>query len=235
MKNSLSVNVDKPCHENWAEMSPRDKGRFCAKCTKEVIDFTTLNDAEIYAEINLGKNLCGRFRKDQLDRPLSVSQPWVSRSKYVSIPQLAAAILIPTAIFMSTSIQAQTPHNLPSVAINAVSADYHNQIQGMVSASPIVTVKGRVFDNENLPLPGVNIKIKGNTKGEQTNSDGEFELKTKVGTTIVLSYIGFKPKEYIVTSSHALVEFKMEWDEVLLGDVIVTGKLRPQPIEKSKN
>lgn len=63
--------IDLPCHENWDAMAPVKDGRFCGSCTKRVIDFTQLADAEMLEIIrNAGSNCCGRFTSAQLDRPL---------------------------------------------------------------------------------------------------------------------------------------------------------------------
>ena len=61
------ITIPKPCHENWALMSPDEKGRFCAVCEKSVFDFTQKKESEIVNLIQLQEgNICGRFRKSQI-------------------------------------------------------------------------------------------------------------------------------------------------------------------------
>ena len=62
------ISIPKPCHENWNEMSPRDKGAFCKVCAKTVIDFTSLSDEEVknYFLKYQDQKTCGRFRNQQL-------------------------------------------------------------------------------------------------------------------------------------------------------------------------
>lgn len=43
----LLLSIPEPCHENWNEMLPLEKGAFCATCSKAVIDFTNLSDEEV--------------------------------------------------------------------------------------------------------------------------------------------------------------------------------------------
>lgn len=64
----LKISIPRPCHEDWSAMAPTDKGAFCAVCTKEVMDFSDMNDDEVknYFLLNAGKKTCGRFRKEQL-------------------------------------------------------------------------------------------------------------------------------------------------------------------------
>lgn len=64
----MKVTIPKPCHENWANMTPEEKGKFCQVCSKSVRDFTTATDLEIMAELSENPNICASFRPDQLDR-----------------------------------------------------------------------------------------------------------------------------------------------------------------------
>ena len=61
-----------------------------------------------------------------------------------------------------------------------------------------VLVQGTVTDNTGEPLPGVNILIKGTQKGTTTDFDGKYKIKAPTGSTLVFSYLGFKPKEITV-------------------------------------
>lgn len=63
------INIPAPCSENWELMSPNEKGRFCAVCTKCVIDFTQKQPQEIQEIFNEKKEetICGRFYDHQLN------------------------------------------------------------------------------------------------------------------------------------------------------------------------
>ncbi|MEM9929115.1 MAG: T9SS type A sorting domain-containing protein [Bacteroidota bacterium] len=69
----LKIAIPDPCQEDWQNMQPVSgtTARHCASCTKNVVDFTGFTDAQLHAYVreNKGK-LCGRFRPDQLERPL---------------------------------------------------------------------------------------------------------------------------------------------------------------------
>jgi len=69
----MKVTIPKPCHENWATMTPEEKGRFCQVCSKSVRDFTNASDLEIINNLSQNPNICANFRIDQLDRNLSYS------------------------------------------------------------------------------------------------------------------------------------------------------------------
>lgn len=64
-----AIQIPKPCAENWANMTPTERGAFCASCAKEVIDFTTQNLHEIKSSIKEMKSseICGRISIGQLE------------------------------------------------------------------------------------------------------------------------------------------------------------------------
>lgn len=61
------------------------------------------------------------------------------------------------------------------------------------------TISGVVKDESGMPMPGVNVSVKGTAKGTQTNFDGEFTLADlQDGETVVYSFLGYKTEERIV-------------------------------------
>ncbi|MBJ96696.1 MAG: hypothetical protein CMC87_01800, partial [Flavobacteriaceae bacterium] len=76
----FKLNIPKPCHEDWQQMSPTQKGKFCASCRKEVIDFTKLSSTEIARKTKNATQLCGRFTQSQLKQEyISPSQNRLNR------------------------------------------------------------------------------------------------------------------------------------------------------------
>jgi hypothetical protein len=69
MKSTYKLSIPKPCHENWSEMTPNDKGRFCQSCSKTVVDFTHMktNDIQEFIRNNKDQRICGHIRQNQLD------------------------------------------------------------------------------------------------------------------------------------------------------------------------
>ncbi|MDN6279646.1 MAG: SusC/RagA family TonB-linked outer membrane protein [Psychroflexus sp.] len=84
------------------------------------------------------------------------------------------------------------------------------------------TVTGTVTDPEGIPLPGVNILVKGTTSGTQTDFDGQFTIDAEAGETLVFSYLGMKTQEIEVTGD-AELEITLESDENRLDEVVVTA------------
>lgn len=77
----FTLSVTNPCHENWDQMTPDQRGRFCASCQKTVVDFTAMSDRQIADYFNRSTvSTCGRFYRDQLEREVTVpkkEQPWL--------------------------------------------------------------------------------------------------------------------------------------------------------------
>lgn len=71
----MKIILPKPCQENWETMSPQEKGRFCAVCSKTVRDFTNNSDDEIldYFSEHSSQNICGNFYGSQLNRNMQYS------------------------------------------------------------------------------------------------------------------------------------------------------------------
>jgi hypothetical protein len=49
MSRQIQMTIPQPCDENWGDMTPTEKGRFCASCCKQVIDFTNMSDSQLAA------------------------------------------------------------------------------------------------------------------------------------------------------------------------------------------
>ena len=84
-----------------------------------------------------------------------------------------------------------------------------------------VTAKGQVLDSMGEPVIGATVVEKGNAKNAAvTDFDGNFTLKTQKSKTIVISYVGMKPKE---VSASGDMKVTLEDDNAMLEDVVVVG------------
>lgn len=96
MKNSSAfIEVPEPCRENWNEMKPEEKGRFCDKCCKVVMDFTSMSTGEVvdFISSRSSEKICGRFRSDQVSVPPQFPKENVSVSGKLKI-FLAALVFV---------------------------------------------------------------------------------------------------------------------------------------------
>ncbi|OUS03602.1 SusC/RagA family TonB-linked outer membrane protein [Flavobacteriales bacterium 33_180_T64] len=85
-------------------------------------------------------------------------------------------------------------------------------------------VSGTVTDEANaLPLPGVNILIKGTTTGASTDFDGNYTLSlVNQGDIIVFSYLGYVTKE-ITYNGESPLNVSLAEDTNQLNEVVVIG------------
>ncbi|AVR47371.1 TonB-dependent receptor [Christiangramia fulva] len=84
------------------------------------------------------------------------------------------------------------------------------------------TIAGTVTDQNGVPLPGVNVFVKGTNTGTQTDFDGNYSLEAAPGQTVVFSYVGYKNQE-IVVGNQQEIDVTLEEDTSQLDEVVVMG------------
>ncbi|WP_228852407.1 SusC/RagA family TonB-linked outer membrane protein [Aegicerativicinus sediminis] len=85
------------------------------------------------------------------------------------------------------------------------------------------TITGTVSGaSDGIPLIGVNVLVKGTSKGAQTDFDGKYSISASTGEVLVFSYVGLKTKE-ITVGSGSVINVAMEEDFATLEEVVVTG------------
>ncbi|PKQ65140.1 hypothetical protein BZG02_04755 [Labilibaculum filiforme] len=86
-------------------------------------------------------------------------------------------------------------------------------------------ISGKVVDEEDKPIPGVSIVVKGTANGVVSDLDGQFKLNasdTNEDYRLVASFVGFEPKEVnALADSSLLVVLEMNQDEI--SEVVVVG------------
>ncbi|PPK85146.1 putative secreted protein (Por secretion system target) [Neolewinella xylanilytica] len=219
----LRISISEPCHEDWDRMTPLgDNRRHCASCEKAVTDFSWMTDREIHQYLAVaGNKLCGRFRRDQLDRPVRAhvkpSTGW----------RAAAAA---GGLLLSAGAAAQVPGADVPKDQEPAYTELSEIINGDVEREARMkgTFRGVVTDEEGAPLIGVTILIKGTTTGTVTDFDGGFELTVKAGQVLQLTYIGYEDLDYPVERDDSgfeapkMLEVKMS-DQALAGEIIIVG------------
>lgn len=79
---------------------------------------------------------------------------------------------------------------------------------------------GVVVDENNDPLPGASVVIKGTTTGTTTDFDGKFSIDIDQGDVIVVSYVGFSTNELSYDGGDLVVTLT---EGETLDEVLVTG------------
>lgn len=82
---------------------------------------------------------------------------------------------------------------------------------------------GMVIDQNGEPVIGASVMVKGTTVGTATDIDGRFTINVpKKGSVVVVSYIGYKPQEFVYSGQSSL-EVRLTEDTASLEEVIVVG------------
>ena len=85
------------------------------------------------------------------------------------------------------------------------------------------TVSGTITDKANaMPLPGVNVIIKGTSKGTSTDFDGKYSIEVNQGETLVFSYLGFTTQD-VVYNGQSTIDILLEEDAAQLDEVVLIG------------
>lgn len=86
-----------------------------------------------------------------------------------------------------------------------------------------VAVSGRVTSSDdNSPLPGVSITVKGTSRGTTTDANGNFKINAPSSGRLVLSYVGFATQE-ITVGNQSNISVKLVPDASNLDEVVITS------------
>ncbi len=97
------------------------------------------------------------------------------------------------------------------------------------------SISGSVKDAKNEPIPGVNVKVSGESLGAITDATGKFVLKTpaKLPFTIEVSSVGFAAQKIQITSLSKKVEVVLLMEDTKLDDIVVSASRTPERIKES--
>jgi TonB-linked SusC/RagA family outer membrane protein len=86
-----------------------------------------------------------------------------------------------------------------------------------------ITVTGRITDEANQAIPGVNILLKGTTTGTTSDANGAYTLTVPDENGIlVFSFIGYATQE-IGIANRSVIDVILASDAVSLSEIVVTG------------
>lgn len=210
-KKVFQLHMPTPCDEGWQNMSPTERGAFCASCKKEVIDFTQKTPYEIANHFaNQNGKTCGRFYLNQLNETYTHYEVQKQNNlKYAA--GLALGLLVSKSSFSQEDIKPKNEVITTANQIKPVDTTTHTRI-----------ISGIVKDVNGEPLIGVNVSGKGTTIGAVTDIDGKYILEIpKTVTTLMFTYVGYKNLEKPILSLN-MDAILSEEDVLLEGEVVIT-------------
>ncbi|MCK9203355.1 MAG: TonB-dependent receptor [Bacteroidales bacterium] len=86
-----------------------------------------------------------------------------------------------------------------------------------------ISVSGTIISAEdNSPVPGVTVLIKGTTQGTTSDINGKYALMAPTNGVLVFSYVGMQTQE-IPVKGHKVINVKMSDQDIALGELVVVG------------
>lgn len=97
------------------------------------------------------------------------------------------------------------------------------------------SISGTVTDGNNMPLPGANISIVGETSGTVTDGDGKFILTVskKFPFSLSISIVGFISQKVAVNSASQKVHVQLQEEETKLNEIVVSASRTPERVVES--
>ncbi|OYU79550.1 MAG: SusC/RagA family TonB-linked outer membrane protein [Flavobacterium sp. BFFFF1] len=92
---------------------------------------------------------------------------------------------------------------------------------GVIQAQD-VSVKGKVNDENGLPMPGVSVTDQKSSMAVATDIDGNYEIKTNGKNTLSFSFIGYKTTTEVV-NGRTTINVQMQTEAQSLNEVVVVG------------
>ena len=210
MHNRLQISIPTPCHENWHNMTVADKGRFCASCQKNVIDFTQSSDRHIAEVFKKDGDVCGRFLRSQLERdlilPKEKNRLWMA----------ASAAVVAFLGLGKGKVFAQT------VKTETVQVEKQKKFDTPTCIAGNRKIKGIVLDETGTGLPGVNVNIVDRPSKEiQTDFDGIFTIEAEAGNILEFTMVGFETQRIAIDTATDKIEVTMNVYYDLMGDIVI--------------
>ena len=208
MKQKIQITIPEPCHEGWQNMTPVEKGRFCASCQKTVLDFTYLSDNEIINLVNKNDDLCGRISTSQLNRNLIETK---RTSNYFGY--LATSVLAFLGLGTSTIVAQERP------VTEQTDLKYLNK-----ATDSIVTfeVKGTVVF-EGKPLQNTTIRNNYSSISSLSDENGKFSIMVKNGDTLDFSFLGMEIQKRVIKENKLINIALNRFDDEIKMETSVTG------------
>lgn len=225
MKNAIQISVEKPCSEKFENFDQTSAGGFCDSCQTEVIDFTEMTSEELQKHFsNPSEKTCGRFKASQL----KTYKPIMNYKTTTSFVSRGIAVMSFSLLSLCAISNMQAQDVVSNQPVPELMVLGEPMVMGKITVENYKAT-GTVLDEQNLPLAGVNVVLKGTTIGTQTDFDGKFEFPEalEIDDVLVFSYIGYGKKEFTITATESkTIDINITFDLSdieLMGDVVIGG------------
>lgn len=238
MNTHKSLVIANPCHANWNKMTPTEKGRLCASCQKEVVDFRSKSKEEVitYLENYQGEGqTCGQFSASQIDK---VGKNYINSTilKRLSISFMAFLGFL--------SFKEAKSQKVGKVAIKG---DISYEEFNMQNQKKEITLFGTVRNSAGEKIAGAEIKFSADGKQlavTRTISNGSFAIKVTTDKSMkaIMMYTsanGYERKINVIPDlqkDRIKIDIVMDWEMMILGEIAIdVDTVQPDEPEKISN
>jgi TonB-linked SusC/RagA family outer membrane protein len=85
-----------------------------------------------------------------------------------------------------------------------------------------VQIKGKVVDDQNLPLPGASVLVQGTLRGTMTDIDGNYNISALPADTLVFSMVGTATMK-VGVGNRTTIDVKLLTETTMMEEVVVVG------------
>lgn len=228
MKDKVNISINRPCSQNFENFERTDKGGYCNSCRKEVLDFRNFTDNEIVDFFSKNQQkTCGVFLENQLK---NYSESYLNNN-INERKSFYRGLLGFSVLSMFTFNQGYSQNTEKDTISNEIRKVENNNFKKNIKEQEIT--KGFVFD-ELGPIAGASVTVKNTNLSTSTDFDGNFifNKKLNVGDVIIVSYIGFKTKEFTISD---VMKIDIAMDSYsYTGEFIMMGEVDVKKVYKSK-
>ena len=242
-KTTLHISIPKPCHEDWAKMTPTQCGAFCQACQKEVVDFSRMSEAEIVARLSKASGkVCGRIPATMLNRELVRYEPdhaWYSWKKWA----VAAGVLLGVGNVKGSD-------NAPKLTVQTDTIA-QAKLQPIVSASKVdsftmqdetpllplgekLVIEGRVLNQDGAILPSVSVSVNGAEFKAVTDTNGNYRLVLPAENFYNrIVQLHYSSPMYLDSSQYVLLDSLYNNRDMVLNPFVVEISIARMPVRES--
>lgn len=198
------------------------------------IGFTQAPISDVFAKIERVVGMRFIFNETKIGQTANVN---IAEGNY-TLDRLLTIIELQTGLqfkLISNMIAVSRPAAKPTPSVSAPISAVNTPINSAVIEK---IVSGIITDANGEVLVGVNIVIKGTTKGTLSDINGAYKISVERNDVLVFSFVGFKTQEVKVADNTAELNIKMEDGESLSAVTVVgsRGKARvdvdrPVPVD----
>jgi TonB-dependent starch-binding outer membrane protein SusC len=119
-------------------------------------------------------------------------------------------------VLMRSKKMSQAPPSVPQPNLAVL-------VSSVAEKPVVINITGVVIDENNEPLVGASIIVKGTTIGTITDVDGKFSLSVQdEKAVLVIQFIGYQSKE-VVVGTQTLISVRLDVNDKTLNEVVVVG------------